>query len=365
MNKIFQLKLLSIIRIPIKYQYFICLATIGVIGFGCFFWSHLIGYKVVALLLMMAVSIAAILFEILPVLFTAFTSALIWNFFFIPPIFSFHIDNAEDALLFLMYFIIALVNAVLTNRIRKAENSARDKDDKEQTIKLYTTLLNSLSHELRTPIATIIGAIDTLKENRDSLSQMNQLELLSEIDIASIRLNRQVENLLNMSRLESGMLKLKPDWCDLNEIIFSCIHKFPENETEQLHFLVDEKLPLYQIDSGLLEQIIQNLIHNALLYSSNNPSVFILLKGNESGFDLSIADNGFGFPEHEMENVFQKFYRLSGNQSGGSGLGLSIVRGFVEAMKGTITLKNRVEGGAEFLIHIPAPTNYLASFKHE
>lgn len=354
-----------IFQIPLKYQFLICLATIGVIGIVCFFWSHLIGYKVVALILMMAVSIAAILFEIFPVLLTAILSALIWNFFFIPPVFSFHIDNAEDTLLFLMYFIIALVNGVLTNRIRKAENKARDKDDKEQTIKLYNTLLNSLSHELRTPISTIIGAVDTLKENRETLSLANQVELLSEIDIASIRLNRQVENLLNMSRLESGMLKPKPDWCDLNELVFSCIQKFPENEQKQIHFLFDEKLPLYHIDSGLFEQVLQNLIHNALLYSPDNSQVSVQLRVIDNGFELIIADNGHGFPENEMENVFNKFYRLSGNHSGGSGLGLSIVRGFVDAMKGSVTLRNRVEGGAEFSIHIPAASNYLANFKHE
>lgn len=116
--------------------------------------------------------------------------------------------------MFLLYFFIALVNAVLTFKIRKEEKKARHKEEKEHTIKLYNTLLNSLSHELRTPISTIIGAVDTLKDQKEKISSNNQIELLNQIDTASMRLNRQVENLLNMSRLEWGMLKLNLSWCD-------------------------------------------------------------------------------------------------------------------------------------------------------
>ena len=152
-------------------------------------------YKTVALVLLMTVSVIAILFEIFPVLLAAVLSAVIWNYFFIPPLFTFDIGNTEDLLMFLLYFVIALVNAVLTIKIREAEKKARDKEEKEKELKLYNTLLNSLSHELRTPIATILGSVDMLKESRDKLSVDNQNELLNEIGIAGNRLNRQVENI--------------------------------------------------------------------------------------------------------------------------------------------------------------------------
>ncbi len=126
-------------------------------------------------------------------------------------------DN-ESCQAFFMYFFIAVINAVLTFKIRKEESKSRDKEEKENTIRLYNTLLNSLSHELHTPIATIIGAVDTLKDNKDKISTSNQNELLNQIDMASMRLRRQVENLLNMSRLETGILKLNMDWCDTNEL---------------------------------------------------------------------------------------------------------------------------------------------------
>ena len=122
--------------------------------------------------------------------------------------------------MFLMYFVIALINAVLTYKIRQVERKIRDEKEKEKTIKLYNTLLNSLSHELRTPISTIIGAIDTIKDNGTKLTESNISDLYTEIEIAGFRLNRQVENLLSMSRLEAGILKPKLDWCDVNELVF-------------------------------------------------------------------------------------------------------------------------------------------------
>jgi two-component system sensor histidine kinase KdpD len=145
----------------------------------------------------MTVSISAMIFNIWPVLLGAALSACIWNFFFIEPLFTFHIHEAEDFLTFLMYFVIAFINAVLTFQIRKAEQKARDKEDKEKEVKLYNTLFNSLSHELKTPLSTILGSVDILKENRSKLSEDQQSDLLLEIDKSAHRLKRQVENLLN------------------------------------------------------------------------------------------------------------------------------------------------------------------------
>ena len=124
----------------------------------------------------------------------------------------------------IMYFLIALINAALTYKIRQVEKASRKKEEKANTVKLYDTLLNSLSHELRTPIATIIAATDNLQSN-DKLTTENKEQLVTEIAKASFRLNQQVENLLNMSRLESGFIKPKKDWCDINEIVYSTVKK--------------------------------------------------------------------------------------------------------------------------------------------
>lgn len=313
----------------------------------------------------MIVSVIAMMFEILPVLLTAALSAVIWNFFFIPPLYTFHINDAQDLLMFLLYFVIALVNTVLTFKIREAEKKARDKEEKEKELKLYNTLLNSLSHELRTPIATILGSVDTLKESKDKLSTSNQNELLDEIGIAGNRLNRQVENILNMSRLESGMLKPKQDWTDLNELINSIIQKMVSKNEHEIIFQSNENLPLFKIDSGLTEQILYNLLHNAIQYTPTKTNIKFEVKHENENCVIIVSDNGKGFPEKEISLVFDKFYRLPNTKAGGSGLGLSIAKGFTEAQNGKIKLENNQQGGAKFTVIIPVETTYLNNLKNE
>ena len=352
-------------KLATKTQYFFSALLVLGVSLVCFSFKGFIGYKIVALILLMAVSVAAMLFEILPVLLAAVLSAVIWNFFFIPPLYTFEIGNAEDALMFLLYFVIALINAVLTFKIRDAEKKARDKEEKEKELKLYNTLLNSLSHELRTPIAAILGSVDMLKENAEKLSNENQNELLNEINIAGNRLNRQVENILNMSRLESGMLKPKLDWTDMNELVNSVIHKLFQVHIHRFIFQNNDSLPLFKLDSGLTEEILYNLLHNAVQYTQNNTNIEINVKHAADYCVITVIDNGNGFPEKEIPLVFDKFYRLPNTKTGGSGLGLSIVKGFTEAQNGKVILENNNTGGAKFTIEIPAETSYLNNLKNE
>lgn len=346
-------------------QFLISISFVLLTSSACYFSTSFIGYKTVALLLLVTVSILAMLFDILPVLCAAILSALIWNFFFIPPILTFHINTNDDLLMFLLYFFIALVHAVLTINIRKEESKARDKEEKENTIKLYNTLINSLSHELRTPISTIIGAVDTLKEHRDKISTHNQVELLHQIDMASIRLNGQVENLLNMSRLETGMLRLNLDWCDCNELIHAVIQKWVLPYTQSIIFEPNEHLPLLKLDRGLIEQVLQNLLHNAIHYTPEHSVITIRASHHSNLCRISISDNGHGLPENQIAHVFDKFYRLPHTKTGGSGLGLSIVKGFIEAHHGWVKAENNSLGGATFTVEFPAEASYLNNLKNE
>ena len=347
-------------------QCIICFSLVIVVSIGCYDLADFIDYRITALLLFLIVSITAVLFDIIPVLLTAFLSGLILNFFFIKPLFTLHIKSTEDVLLFFIYLIIALVNAVLTFKIKKAETKARDKEEREKTIKLYDTLLNSLSHELRTPIAIIIGSVDALKAVEVKLSVSSQMELFEEIDKASVRLNTQVDNLLNMSRLETGILQLKRDWCDLNELIYSLIQKsIPLKTNQVIDFNPDEKMPLFKLDVGLIEQIIQNLVTNAILYTPENTIIKIEASNLIDSCIITISDTGFGFPATEIRYIFDKFYRVSNTKTGGSGLGLSIVKGFVEAHNGSIVARNIEPNGASFTICIPAETSFLKNLKNE
>ena len=347
-------------------QFLISALSVVIVVIFTYFLKELIGYRVVALLLLFTVSVLAMLFDILPVLVASLLSALIWNFMFIPPQFTFHIDNAEDLLMFLMYFIIALLNAVLTSKIREQEKNTRDREEHEKTIKLYNTLFNSLSHELRTPISSIIAAIDTLTENKSKLSETNQATLLNEIDIASLRLNRQVENLLNMSRLESGMLKTRLEWCDLNELINMLVQKYLEiSNSHVIEYYPSPSLPYIKTDMMMIEQILSNLIHNGQQHTLPKTVIKIFTDIVDENLQITVEDNGKGFPESSIPLVFDKFYRLPDSVTGGTGLGLSIVKGFVHALNGSVILENVENGGARFIINIPCETTYINNIKNE
>ncbi len=332
----------------------------------CYLMSNYLDYKVVAFILLLTVSIAAVLFDIIPVFITAILSALIWDYFFIPPHFTLQVGSTEDSILLLMYFVIALVNAVLTYKIRQIEKIGRAREEKANTLKLYDTLLSSLSHELRTPIATIIGATDNLQSNNLNLTAENKEELVAEISKASFRLNQQVENLLSMSRLESGFLQPKKDWCDITEVIYDAVKRIEENNiTQKITINIDPDIPLFKLDKGMIEQVIHNLLNNAVQHTKEDNTIGIIAHCHADILELIIEDNGSGFPENEIENVFNKFYRLKNTKTGGTGLGLSIVKGFTEAMGGTVRLQNLETGGARFTVNIAAQTSNLKSIRHE
>jgi two-component system, OmpR family, sensor histidine kinase KdpD len=341
-------------------QFLISILLICIVSGFCYVLQQYINYKVVAFVLLVTVSLLAVTLDIFPVLTAAVLSALIWDFFFITPYYTFQVKSTEDVILLLMYFIIASVNAVLTYKIRQIEKLARQKEEKANTVKLYNTLLNSLSHELRTPISTIIAATDNLQSNTARLSAYDKNELIGEISTASFRLNQQVENLLNMSRLESGFIQPKRDWCDISEVVYDAVKRIEENHiSQEIHISIKPGIPLFKLDKGMMEQILYNLLNNAAIYTEPGCSINVSATSYADVLEIIVEDNGKGFPPDEIKNVFEKFYRLKDSGTGGTGLGLSIVKGFVEAQGGTVTLENIDKGGARFSISIKAETTHL------
>lgn len=348
-----------------KKQFVISIFSIVVVSAICYYLSNLIGYRSVALLLMTTVSILAIFFTLYPVLAAATLSALIWDFFFIPPHFTFHITNSEDVLLLLMYFIIALINGVLTSKIRGMEKLELQKEERHNAIKLYKTLFDSLSHELRTPIATIVGASDNLLQKNSNVSEVDKSKLINEISIAAFRLNRLIDNLLNMQRLESGMLKLKLDWCDINELINSPVNRLSEElSTHNLQIQIQDDFPIIKLDFGLIEQILFNLLHNEILYTPTGSTINISANLKNNTLIIGISDNGKGFSAEELKLLFTKFYRSAAKTTGGTGLGLSIVKGFVEAHGGNVKVENNIPNGAKFTLNIPVEILQMDDYKN-
>ena len=325
----------------------------------CFGLSSFLGYKVVALILLFTVSLLAITFEIFPVLLSAILSAFIWNFFFIPPRFTFHIKSTEDIVLLVMYFVIAMINGVLTYKIRQIEKVSRIKEERANSVKLYNTVLNSLSHELRTPIAAIIGAADNLQLNND-LTTSHKNQLVEEISKAALRLNQQVENLLNISRLESGHIKPKNDWCDLSELVYDVVKRVEEiNPGRKIHINVNQTIPLCKLDKGMLDQVIYNLLNNAAIHTNAHTRIDIYATCHADLLDIVIEDNGQGFTSTNVKRVFDKFSRSASANANGSGLGLSIVKGFTEALGGHVELEKSNSSGSRFGISIPVKTSFI------
>ncbi len=480
-------------------QYLLAILLIAATATVCTPLSDTQNYHVVSFILLFVVSLLSTFLGVGPVLVAATLSAVAWNFFFIPPNLTFNIGKTEDVLIFGLFFIIALVNGVLTTRVRKQEKVARErekrtdslfqltrelskasglnevvnvsiaeirihfsldsiillKDDSnrlkpfadtrkeirlapeeydlaewvlknlrkagaftdkycheektffplagtkintgvvavklesqfhedqlsywdsfltqisnalereflaelaqkvrflDESDRLYKTLFNSISHEFRIPVATIIGASETALITCEQGSI--QAALCNEIFTASLRLNRLIENLLNISRLESGHISLRLDWCDVNDL-FNKVAQDLKDELKPFYMKVEvqEDMPMVRVDFGLLEQVLYNLLLNSTQYAPGASEINLEARHFNNELTIAITDQGPGVPHDEIDNVFKKFFRLDGTRPGGLGLGLSIVKGFVEAHNGKIDLENSAHGGARFIIRIPS-----------
>jgi two-component system sensor histidine kinase KdpD len=347
-------------------QYLAGVLVVSFIGVLLWFLQAYVDYRITAVVLLLSVSLCSFYLEIVPLLLLAVSSALLFNFFFIPPLYTFHIDTAEDGLLFFMYIVLAFVHAVLSTRIRAAESKARDKEDKEKAIALYNTVLNSLSHEMRTPLSSLIGAADTLAESGSLLNEEDRKHLYAVISESGLRLNRHVDNLLNMSRMEAGMLKINPDWCDVNELVSTCIQKYlSQKAVHNVRFEPDHNLPYCRIDAGLIEQVLANLLSNAVNYAGEEARIEISVAWQDGNLLIAVSDNGPGLSAADAEAVFEKFYRLPGAKRTGTGLGLSIARGVAEAHGGKLKAIPVHPKGVAFVLSIPTEASYVNKLKHE
>lgn len=456
------------------------------------------GYMFVGLVFLLAVVVAALRFSRGPVLLMAALSALCWNFFFIPPRFTFYISKAEDWIMFGMFFIVAISMGHLTSRLRMREAAerrrarqtdallrvtqsaalsaepekglaealrtinellhaqtalvvreqdrslpksahkassflptpkewgvvawtyenrqcaGRDTDtlpesaatwfplqtatatmgvlgvqfgeemrldfstrqmiaafalqlalvlEKEHFLqavhqaeilekseKLHRTLLDSVSHELKTPLAVIQAALEGMDDVKSPY--------LDEIGTASLRLQRVVDSLLQMTRLESSVLQPHFDWCDLHEVIAAARQAAGDAlKAHPVRVSIPEDLPPVLVDPTLLGQALANILHNAAIYTPPEGFIDISVSRQGSRLRLSVRDHGAGLPAGDENRVFEKFYRARGSAAGGTGLGLAIARGFTQSMNGTLIARNHPEGGAEFVMDLNLATD--------
>lgn len=249
-------------------------------------------------------------------------------------------------------------SAVAIERLTLGEEAARV-DAMTATDKLRTALMSSVSHDLRTPLTTIMGSASTLRQDAAVLDGQAKDELLVAIIDETKRLDQYVTNLLNMSRLEAGELKPRRDWLDPAEVLESAAARV---SARARHVAIDTRIgphvPLLRADFMLLETVLVNLLDNALKHGEGAEHVWASVKVQDGRIAFEVADDGVGIPPDFLDRLFDRFFRVqrSDSKPAGSGLGLSICKGFVEAMGGTVTVKSPAyQGkGAAFIVSFPA-----------
>ena len=251
--------------------------------------------------------------------------------------------------------------ALAIERIRLADEADRARIAGE-TEKLRSALLTSISHDLRTPLASIMGSATSLKQYRASLSEADQNELLRTVQEEAERLNHFIANLLDMTRLESGALAPRRESVDVGDVVGSVLRRVAKLlPPSRVRLELGESLPMVQLDPVLFEQVLFNLLDNAAKYTPPDSMVTIRATADSKVVHIEVMDEGEGLPDTEREKVFDKFYRVraADRKRAGTGLGLSIARGFMEAMGGTITAANRTDlsevghSGAVFTLTLP------------
>ena len=240
-------------------------------------------------------------------------------------------------------FATQIALALDRERLRASDEAAQLSRESE---KLHRTLLDGVSHELKTPLAVIAGAAENLADG----------PLVAEIRTAAQRLQRLVNNLLDMTRLESGQLRLRRDWCDPADLINAAREATADAwRGRTVRMDLPASLPLVRADAGLIQQALANLIHNACVHTPPTAAITLAAGADEAAQEvwIRVADNGPGLHPGQRERLFDKFYRGDPGRAGGLGLGLSIARGFVEAHGGRLAADDQVGGGARFTIFLP------------
>jgi two-component system sensor histidine kinase KdpD len=248
--------------------------------------------------------------------------------------------------------------ALAIERVLLVEDMDRVKRTVESE-RLRSALLTSISHDLKTPLASVLGAASTMRDLGTSLSDIEKRDLLATVIDESERLNRFIANLLDMTRLESGAVVPNTALHDVGEIVGSALRRAGKIlARHKVSLQLDADLPMLKLDAVLFEQVIFNLLDNAAKYAPAETTISIRSFRDRDSVSLQVADEGEGIPPDELESVFDKFYRA---QKGdhvrpGTGLGLAISRGFIEAMAGRITAANRTDrSGAVITVRLPIP----------
>jgi K+-sensing histidine kinase KdpD len=346
----------------------------------------------VALALLLVVLFVATAWGSRPAVVASLLGVACFNFFFLPPIGRFTIDAPDNWIALFAFLVTAVTAGQLSARAkRRAEeaDAARREIEKlyhelqdaferssqakalKQSERLKSALLDAVTHDLRTPLTSIKASVTTLLEEvqtKDaaggsiSLDAEGRKEMLEVIDEEADRLDRFIEGLMELARIEAGEMHLRKQWGSVEEIIQAALRRAaPLTRRHRMEVWLDDELPSVKVDERAVTEVIYTLVDNAAKYSAAGTNIRIEAKsGNDRTVQLLVADEGPGIPAALRERVFDKFFRAmrdgdsSGNKSAGSGMGLAIAKGIVEAHGGRIWIEDAGgDPGTKMVVVLP------------
>ena len=289
------------------------------------------------------VAVVAASYGLKPAVLASITSVAAFDFFFVHPRWTFAVSDTQYWVTFGVMLLVALIISSLSERVSRHAKQA-------QAERMRSTLLAAISHDLRTPLTSIAGAADSLRRGEGDTKALADM-VFSE----SMRLNVQVRNLLDLTRLQSGTIKLNKEWVSLEDQIGSALNRASEVLTgHTVEVRIDPGLPLIEADEVLMDKVFANLLENAAMHTPSGSVIKVEAKTVEGILRIAVSDNGPGLPGGQEEAVFEQFAQAA-QHAGGSGLGLTICRIVIKLHGGTIRASNQPGGGASFIIRLPLP----------
>jgi K+-sensing histidine kinase KdpD len=305
----------------------------------------------------------------------AIVAVLAFNFFFLPPLHTFALQDPLNWIALCAFLVVALVTGELSDRVRRraeeAETSQREIDRLYKELKaafdraaqaealrrsdqLKSALLDAVTHDLRTPLTSIKASTTALLDATSTLGGAARRELLEVVNEETDRLDRIIGALVSLAKVEAGALGLQPRWCALDDVLQSAIARV-RHDSGRIVTAVDAQLPSIRADGRALEEVFTQLLQNALRYSPLGSPVTVRATCANGAVDVRVEDEGPGIAAADRERIFEKFHRGDRETGGWLGLGLAIARGIVDAHGGTITATDRADGrhGAAFVVRVP------------
>ena len=296
----------------------------------------------IALIHIIPVIVVAIHGNLKATVFITVLSVILLNFLYIPPLYSFDVNNE----LYIWSFIIfAIVGWIITIQAKNLHTQTKQNELKE-------SLLNIISHDLRTPLSTIHGTINLLLENK-TLDEKRTRNLLEDVNYASLRMKRLITNLLDSTRLTDKNFNLKLEWCDFEDIVGVALEEFSQKQSADFLDIKIDEMTLYWGDNILLTQLMVNLLDNAFKYSKENTLIKLEILNLNNFIRITIFNENENIDVNKLKNIFDKFYRLEDtNDISGSGIGLAICKSIVKLHNGEIKVLPKDSG---ILIEINLP----------